>query len=150
MPVKIKKSIRIKENREVIFDFTQDYSRRLKWDNFLKKAELINAKTLRKDVKAWCVSKYGLEMETKYLSFNHPKVTAVKQNRKSLWFSVFSGSWRLEEIEKNKTEVCFTYSSILNFPFNLVQWLINSIWMKKVEQRLDDLKENIEKGKIGL
>lgn len=30
-------------------------------------------------IKAWCVSKQGLGIETEYISFNRPKVTAVNK-----------------------------------------------------------------------
>lgn len=50
-----------------VFDFTQDYSKRLKWDTFLKKDDLIEgATTPEKGVKAYCVAKNGLGMVTEY------------------------------------------------------------------------------------
>jgi hypothetical protein len=50
---------------EFAFDYTQDYERRLAWDTFLKKAQLIaGAQTAGVGVKAYCVSKYGLGMTT--------------------------------------------------------------------------------------
>lgn len=145
MSVKLEKSIRIQRKREIIFDFTQNYARRLEWDTFLKKAVLINVDKAAKGVKAWCVSKYGLGMETEYVSFNRPKVTAVTQSKKSLLFKSFSGSWRFGKLNENSTEVIFTYSFVLNSPFNLFQNFIKKVLMENVEQRLLDLKHSIKK-----
>jgi hypothetical protein len=53
-----------------VFALTQDYPRRLAWDPFLRRAELIGGATAP-DVgaRAWCVAWLGLGMETEYVSF---------------------------------------------------------------------------------
>jgi hypothetical protein len=82
MSIKFSESIDIQGNPEPIFDYTQDYSNRLKWDTFLIEAHLLNnASQAGKGEKAWCVAKNGLGMETEYVSFNRPKVTAVKMTK---------------------------------------------------------------------
>ncbi|RZJ75956.1 MAG: SRPBCC family protein, partial [Flavobacterium sp.] len=43
--LKFSESILINAPREAVFDFTQDYNKRLKWDSFLIRAELINSAT---------------------------------------------------------------------------------------------------------
>jgi ribosome-associated toxin RatA of RatAB toxin-antitoxin module len=148
MRLKLSESIVIKASPEAIFDLTQDYNQRLAWDTFLKKAELIGSKEAGVGVKAWCVSKHGLGMETEYISFNRPKVTAVKQTKKSLLFSKFSGSWVFEQTATNSTKVVFTYSYSLNFPLNLTSKLVNNILTKNVQQRLKNLKLCIETNNI--
>lgn len=74
-------SIKFTERIEIVcssvfaFDYTQDYNKRLAWDTFLKKAELMDgALKAGKGVKAYCVAKNGLGMVTEYVSFNRPKV----------------------------------------------------------------------------
>lgn len=145
--MKLSESIIINARPEVIFDFTQDYTQRLVWDTFLKRAELIDTEQAEVGVKAWCVSKHGLGMETEYVSFNRPKVTAIKQSKKSLLFKKFSGSWVYKETTKNETKVKFTYSYSLNFPFNIASVIIHIILVRNVQQRLKDLKLNIDQRK---
>ena len=88
--IKFKESIIINGSAEALFDFTQDYSTRLKWDTFLKQADLLNgAVSPAKDVKARCVAKNGIGMETVYVSFIHAKVAAVKMTNKSFIFKSF-------------------------------------------------------------
>ena len=142
--MKLTESIFIDAPAEEIFDLTQDYSRRLLWDTFLKKAELLNHQSAAKGVRAWCVSKHGLGMLTEYVSFNRPKVTAIKQTKKSLLFKKFSGSWVFEQETNQHTKVIFTYSYSLNFTFNLTSKLVDNILVRNVQQRLYDLKFCVE------
>ncbi len=69
MSSKLSESVTIQESPALVFELTQDYSQRLAWDTFLKKAELIDAPAADVGVKAWCVSKHGLGLETEYVSF---------------------------------------------------------------------------------
>ena len=80
--IKFTETIVIEEISERVFDFTQDYSKRLSWDTFLKKAYLTDgAVNAAKGVKAYCVAKNGLGMTTEYITFNRPKVTAIKMTK---------------------------------------------------------------------
>ncbi|RDC64471.1 type II toxin-antitoxin system RatA family toxin [Adhaeribacter pallidiroseus] len=143
--VKFSETIIIQQGAEIVFDYTQDYSQRLTWDTFLKKADLIEgALKAAKGVKAYCVAKNGLGMETEYVSFNRPKVTAIKMTKGPFMFRSFSGSWTFKEIRASQTEVIFLYSFSLRFPFNLFTKRIKRILQSNVRQRLVDLKNCIE------
>lgn len=135
----------IKCSPELAFDYTQDYSQRLIWDTFLKKADLIEgAIHAGKGVKAYCVAKNGLGMVTEYVSFNRPKATAIKMTKGPFMFKSFLGSWNFKEIQTGLIEVIFLYSFQLRFPFNLATMLIKRNLQRNVRQRLKDLKRNIE------
>jgi ribosome-associated toxin RatA of RatAB toxin-antitoxin module len=137
--------ILIEESAVVVFDFTQDYSKRLRWDTFLKKAELINGATeAGKGVKAYCVAHNGMGMVTEYVSFNRPRVTAIKMTKGPFLFKSFLGSWTFKELAEKKTEVLFLYSFTLRFPFSIATGYIRRTLEKNVKQRLTDLKNNIE------
>ncbi len=143
--IKFTETIIIQANQEQVFDFTKDYNKRLKWDTFLKKADLIDGATIAdKGVKAYCVAKNGLGMVTEYVTFNRPKVTAIKMTKGPFMFKSFLGSWTFKEIG-NKTEVLFLYSFNLRFPFNLFAKIIKNNLQNNVRQRLIDLKTKIEK-----
>lgn len=143
--IKFSSSILIHAQPEVVFDYTQDYQSRLTWDTFLKKAELINgAITAEKGVKAFCVSKNGLGMTTEYITFNRPKVTAIKMTQGPFMFKSFFGSWTFNKISCDKTQVIFLYSFSLRFPFTLMTYFTKKNLEKNVQQRLEDLKWNIE------
>lgn len=148
--IKFTETIIIEANQEQVFDFTQDYKNRLKWDTFLKKADLIDGATQAdKGVKAYCVAKNGIGMTTEYVTYNRPKVTAVKMIKGPFMFKSFLGSWTFKEIYTDKTEVKFLYSFLLRFPFSMFTTFITRNLQKNVKQRLRDLKSNIEKSTNG-
>jgi ribosome-associated toxin RatA of RatAB toxin-antitoxin module len=123
----------------------------LEWDTFLKKADLIDgAFVADKGVKANCVAKNGIGMITEYVTFNRPKVTAIKMTKGPFMFQSFLGSWTFKELSSNKTEVVFLYSFSLRFPFSLLSGYIKGNLQRNVKQRLLDLKNTIEKGDIKL
>ncbi|TFF39264.1 type II toxin-antitoxin system RatA family toxin [Mucilaginibacter psychrotolerans] len=137
--------IMINKPAEVIFDYTQNYSKRLDWDTFLKQAELINGATeADKGVRAWCVARNGIGMETKYVTYNRPRTTAVKMTRGPYMFSSFAGSWKFSTLEPDRSKVTFFYTYRLRFPFTLVGGLIKSNLRGNVRQRLRDLKKCVE------
>jgi ribosome-associated toxin RatA of RatAB toxin-antitoxin module len=139
--IKFAEKITIATEPLVAFDFTQDYANRLVWDTFLRQAVLVEGATSAAlGVKAYCVAKNGLGMETEYVSFNRPKVTAVKMTKGPFLFSSFLGSWNFKELATGTTEVTFLYSFGLRFPFNLVAPLVRLNLQRNVRQRLRDLK----------
>jgi len=143
--LRIEESIIIEENPELVFDFTQDYGKRLRWDTFLKRADLLNGVSeAGKGAKAYCVARNGLGMVTEYITFNRPEVTAIKMTKGPFLFKSFSGSWRFKMKSPEKTEVIFLYSFTLRFPFVLLSGLIRRDLHKNVRQRLIDLKQSIE------
>ena len=129
-----------------VFDYTQDYGNRLRWDTFLKRAELMDGATRAgKGVNVYCVAKNGLGMVTTYVSFSPPKATAIKMTRGPWMFRAFAGSWTFKEITADQTEVIFLYSCGLRFPFSLFAAFIRNNLQSNVRQRLRDLKANIER-----
>ncbi len=142
--IKFSESIDIAAKAELVFDYTQDYDNRLKWDTFLTEAYLLNnAIAADKGVKAWCVSRNGLGMETQYVSFNRPKVTAIKMTKGPYMFKEFAASWTFKEEAIGITRVTFLYSFSLRFPFNVAGLLIKRILQRNVKQRLVDLKNTL-------
>jgi ribosome-associated toxin RatA of RatAB toxin-antitoxin module len=146
--IKFTEKIIINENPASVFDYTQDYKQRLSWDTFLKKAVLVNGATrAAMGVKAYCVAKNGLGMETEYVSFNPPRATAVKMTKGPWLFKNFLGSWTFKEMPGGETEVIFLYSFAVRFPFNVLGFFIRHRLQRNVQQRLLDLKHCIEKKK---
>lgn len=142
---KFTESIVINRSDEVVFDYTQNYRTRLKWDTFLKRADLMDGATeAGKGVKAYCVAKNGLGMVTEYITFTRPKATAIQMTEGPYLFKTFLGSWTFRAVDEQSTEVIFLYSFTLRFPFNLASWLVKRVLQNNVKQRLNDLKRNIE------
>lgn len=143
--IKFSEAISIEEKAETVFDFTQDYQKRLAWDTFLKQADLIEGATAAgKGVKTYCVAQNGVGITSEYVTYNRPKVTAVKMTKGPYMFKTFLGSWNFKEESPTHTQVTFLYSFTLRFPFSLFKNYIRNTLQKNVRQRLRDLKRNVE------
>jgi ribosome-associated toxin RatA of RatAB toxin-antitoxin module len=143
--IRITAAIRIATGAEQVFDYTQDYSQRLRWDTFLREATLMHGATAAaKGVSAYCVARNGMGMVTEYISYDRPRATAIKMTKGPLLFRDFSGSWTFKAIDQDITEVIFIYSFTLRFPFLLFTRLIRNKLQRDVAVRLADLKRNIE------
>jgi hypothetical protein len=97
-------------------------------------------------VRAYCVAKNGLGMETEYITFNPPKGTAIKMTKGPLIFSSFAGSWRFQEIAPGRTLVIFRYHVAaaprwLSFVFDPI---MRVIFLHEVDKRLKGLKQTVE------
>lgn len=143
-------SIEIAASPDELFALTQDYARRLEWDPFLKSAELVGgAQAAGVGVRAYCVARSGLGMETEYVSFNPPRACAVKMTRGPRLIESFAGSWRFEEISPGRTRVGFRYN--LRARPRWLSWLLgpimSSVFARDTRKRLTALKAAIEDGK---
>src|SRR5258705_6937923 len=93
-----------------VFALTQDYSQRLSWDPFLKRAELLGgAASAGVGVRAWCVTWLGVGMETEYVSFTPPRIAAVKMTRGPWVLESFGGAWEFNPMGDRSTRVAFRY-----------------------------------------
>jgi ribosome-associated toxin RatA of RatAB toxin-antitoxin module len=139
------RSIEINAEPAALFDLTQDYNRRLDWDPFLKTAEL-HGEAPGIGVRAWCVAKNGLGMETEYITFNPPHGVAIKMTKGPRIFASFAGSWRFQEIAPGRTRVVFRYHVAaaprwLGFIFDPI---LRAVLTHDVGKRLAGLKRAVE------
>jgi hypothetical protein len=140
-------SVEIGASPGELFALTQDYGRRLEWDPFLRSAELVGgASAAGLGGRAYCVAHSGLGMETEYVSFNPPRVTAVKMTRGPWIIASFAGSWRFEEVAPGRTRVAFRYH--LRARPRWLSWLLTPIlgWVfaRATRKRLAALKAAVE------
>jgi hypothetical protein len=131
-----------------LFELTQDYGRRLEWDPFLRSAELVGgAERPGVGVRAWCVARSGLGMETEYVSFHPPRVTAVKMTRGPRLIASFAGSWRFDEVAPGVTRVSFRYH--IEARPRWLAWLLTPVlgWVfaRDTRRRLAALKDAVER-----
>ncbi len=131
-----------------LFRLSQDYTRRLDWDPFLRSASLQGgAHEAAVGVRALCVARSGWAMETEYVSFNPPRATAVTMTRGPWFLDSFAGSWRFEAIEPGRTRVSFRYNFEVR-PARL-SWLLAPIvswaFARGTRDRLRALRDAVER-----
>jgi ribosome-associated toxin RatA of RatAB toxin-antitoxin module len=141
-------SILIDAEASALFRVSQDYSRRLEWDPFLRSASLVGgASEVAVGVRALCVDRMGTAMETEYVSYNPPRTVAIKMTRGPWFLESFAGSWRFEEVKPGQTRVSFCYN--VGARPRWLSWLLNPILRKvfgrDTRRRLKALKKAAEK-----
>ncbi|MBP6824005.1 MAG: SRPBCC family protein [Acidobacteria bacterium] len=142
------RSIEVNAPRVLLFDLTQDYSRRLDWDPFLREARLVGgADKPGVGVRAWCVATTGMGMETEYVTFNPPERTAVKMTRGPSILKSFAGSWVFEVINEGKTRVVFRYhlSASPSWLKPILEPILQFVFSRDMQKRLVALKLAVEK-----
>src|SRR5262245_53070398 len=108
--MKFEHSVVVDGRAAAVFDLTQDYARRLAWDPFLREARLLGgAVAPAVGVRAWCVARSGLAMETEYVTYAPPHLAAVKMTRGPWLLRNFGGAWEFEALAETKTRVTFRY-----------------------------------------
>jgi ribosome-associated toxin RatA of RatAB toxin-antitoxin module len=138
-------AIEIQADPAALFELTQDYNRRLDWDPFLKEARLYGDAP-GVGVRAWCVAKNGLGMETEYIAFNPPKGTAVKMTRGPRILATFAGSWRFQAIAPGRTRVVFRYhiAAAPRWLGFILDPIMRAVFAHDVGKRLKGLKHAVE------
>ncbi len=109
--MKVSVSKLISRSSDELFELSQNYSRRLEWDSYLCEAYLMdNATVANVGVDSYCKSKSGVVIISRYISYNPPRVSAVKMIKGPWVLESFSGSWNFKEKSPNSSLVSFTYS----------------------------------------
>ena len=140
-------SLVIHAERGALFELTQDYGRRRRWDSFLKEARLLNGATQAAiGVRAWCVAWHGLGMETEYVTFSPPAVVAVRMTRGPAVLETFAGSWRFDEAGPGATRVTFRYhfKARPRWLRRLIDPVLGVLFMRDARLRLNALKRAAE------
>lgn len=105
------RSVEIEAPQAWLFAIMQDYPRRLAWDEFLSKAELVGDATVAGiGARAWCVDRAGRGMATVYVAFRPPDRVAVKMTKGPWMVSSFAGSWVYRALDDTRTELTFRYA----------------------------------------
>ncbi len=141
-------SIEIAASAQVLFSLSQDYSRRLEWDPFLREARLLGAATeTAVGAHALCVAKSGMAMEFVHIAHRPPDVAAVEMVCGPWFIRTFAGSWRFQPLTDGGTKVTFRYH-VATRPHWLT-WLLTP-WVSHAfevhtRRRLEGLKCAVEK-----
>jgi hypothetical protein len=144
-------AIEICASPEAVFDLIHDYARRLEWDPFLKEACLLDgAKAAGLGVKTRCTARRkfaGLAMETVYLSFDRPRVAAVRMTRGPAVLETFAASLRQEDMGFGLTRVTyrFNFSTRPRWLRAIAGPIVSVLFRREVRQRLKALKSYLER-----
>ena len=112
-----------------VFDLIHDYDRRLEWDTLLREAYLTDGWTrAEKGATSVCVGRRsvgGFAFKTVYVSFDRPKVAAVKLVNQPRLFADWAASIRHTDLPSGASRVTYTFNFSARPRF--LRWLLEPI-----------------------
>ncbi|MFC4159003.1 type II toxin-antitoxin system RatA family toxin [Chitinimonas lacunae] len=141
--MKVTVSTFVRRNAHELFELSQDYQRRLEWDNYLVAAHLLGGHH-RADVgvDSYCKSRLGQVMVSRYVSFKPPQVAAVSMVEGPWVLKEFSGSWRFTQSASQGTLVAFTYHlrTRPRFLHRIMEPMLAVLYRQQMQSRLEAFK----------
>mgnify|MGYP001164217393 CR=1 FL=1 len=110
-------------NRDIdwLFNYTQNFNERKKWDKQTLEIDFFDDSTeLKKGAKVYTKSIEGILMKTEYLTFQSPDEISIKMLNKSAIFKNFLGKWNYFSTDNGGTKLKITYQFRLRFPYSLI------------------------------
>lgn len=97
-----------------VFQLLHDYNRRLEWDTLLQAAYLTDGwREAQLHATSLCKGRWylgGLALKTEYISFNPPKVAAVKMVNRPLFFESFAATIRHRDQLDGSSQIEYKYN----------------------------------------
>ena len=97
-----------------VFDLLHDYDRRLEWDTLLRAAYLDDGFTeAGRGATSVCVGRRslgGFALKTVYVTFDRPKVAAVKLVNRPPFFDTWAASIRHDDLAPDASRITYTYT----------------------------------------
>jgi|GEM_PF-3665848 hypothetical protein len=134
--------IAVDRNIEDVFGLLHDYDRRLSWDKFLKRAEILRG-PVGVGCEVLCQEKrLGFKMQVEYMSYKPPVLAAIRMTKGPKFLASFTGTWLLTKKSASSTVVKFHYNIIGN-----PMWLgsvLRFLFTQESKARLRNLKTFLE------
>lgn len=86
---------------------------RMRWDPFIRRQYFLDgAQSPAKGVRTHTVQRFGLRMESEYISYNPPSNVGMKMTKGSWFFARLAGGWRFSAVdgEERSTLAVWRYS----------------------------------------
>jgi ribosome-associated toxin RatA of RatAB toxin-antitoxin module len=143
----VEESVVIRAPQAALFELTQDYGLRLKWDPFVRAMRFLDGATKAAvGVRVWVRAWTGLTMTAQFVSMNRPHVVAMKMLRGPFLFRRFVGTWRFAPA-RDGVRVTFHYA--FETRWRRLRWLldpvIRGVFRCDIRARLRGLKRGAEK-----
>jgi hypothetical protein len=131
---------------EDVFSLLHDYNRRLEWDTLLRDARLCeNWSQAQLHARSVCTGRWylgGFSLETEYITFNPPRIAAVKLINRPPFFKTFAATIRHRNLENGQSSIEYIFNftarpSWLNF---LLHPIMKLIFQWETRKRLRSLR----------
>lgn len=134
---------------EALFDLTQDYSVRLRWDPFPHSYRFLAPATGPEPGALVVVrARNGQSMTVRYVGYNRPGAAAIDMVEGPWYISAFAGAWSFKRVSEQETRVTFKYRVVAG-PRALawlIQPLLNRSFLGHARRRLGALHAYVASG----
>lgn len=143
----VESTIRIRASCAALFDLSQDYTLRTAWDPFIREMHFLEGATRSaKGVRVTGRAHNGLSMTVEFITFERPRVVAMRMTEGPWLFTRFAGTWRFVPCGEGETEVNFRYA--FQTRPRWLRWLLNPLvawtFRRDLRGRLRGLKRGAE------
>jgi len=135
---------------EEVFTLIHDCDRRLEWDTLLRAAYLDDGhEEAAKGATAVCVGKWylgGFALKTVYVTFDPPKLAAVKMVNEPPFFGAWAASLRREDTGGGDSRVTYTFTfTVKPRPLRFIlEPVMGLVFRLETRKRLRALKKHFE------
>jgi hypothetical protein len=118
----------------------------MNWDPFPESYKLLNKDVVEEGVHVEIKAKNGLSMVVEYVSFNRPKVVAIKVIKGPWFIKRFAGSWSFDKESENISTVKSKYNISGNpeWASAIITPVIQYVFGRSAKKRLVALKKYAE------
>ncbi len=131
----------------VVFDLMHDYGRRIEWDTLLTAAYLEGDDPHPgKGVVSVCVGRRwlgGIAIRAVYVSFERPKLAAVKMLNSPLFFDSWAASIRHKDVSANESRITykFHFTAKPRFLRSILEPVMHRIFLWETRKRLRAMRQ---------
>lgn len=96
---------------DVVFDRIHDYAHRLEWDTLLRRAYTVDGAAPAAGVEAVCTARWwlgGYSFRTSYITFDRPRLAAIKLESHPPFFRSWAASIRHEPLPDGCSRATYT------------------------------------------
>jgi hypothetical protein len=128
-----------------VFRLIHDYGRRLEWDTLLQRAFMVDGRKPAVGAVAVCKGRPhlgGIELRTEYVSFDPPRVAAVRMVNRPPFFDTWAATIRHEPLSDSSSAVEYKYHfrARPRWLRSLLHPLMNTAFKWETRRRLRALK----------
>lgn len=135
----------------VVFDLLHDYGRRLEWDSLLSAAYLSDGHTqARQGATSVCVGRLSLgklALKTVYVSFDRPRLAAVKMVNSPPFFQTWAASIQHRDVGPDLSVLTYTWTFCARPRWLawIIEPLMGGIFCRETQNRLKALQGYLHK-----
>jgi len=134
------------------FDLLHDYTRRLEWDTLLQAAYLDGAAVADKGVTAVCVGRRslgGIAIRAVYVSFDRPRVAAVRMVNAPAFFKSWAASIRHENISDQESRITYRFHFVTKPRFLrfILDPIMERVFLWETRKRLRAIKAFLKRNR---